>query len=270
MENVKALLEREMAARSSTSLAGRPGGSAAKQYECETCKDETGYFVDGIDSYGKSVFVWRECSCAQWRIARRLLKSSHMSEELQQLAFANFVKDGRPEAVVGAYECAFDYYRTFDQRRSNRQNGIAMLGVPGVGKTHLLAAIANSLVKKKGIHVHYFPHVEGFEDIRSDLDKAEEKMRIMKQADVLWWDDLFKGRETPTPYQLDCIFNVLNHRYLHNLPIMVSSERDIDTICSMDMGIGSRIYEMTRDHIAILMPTDKVGVKELNYRLRGA
>lgn len=197
------------------------------------------------------------------------MKSSMMSDQLRQLGFRNFVSEGRPKCVREARDCAWDYLERFQEIRSNRQNSIALLGVPGAGKTHLLVAVANNLFKH-GVAVLYFPHVEGFDDIKDNLDEKEAKISTMKTVDVLLWDDLFKGRTEPTEWQKETIFGVINYRYLHNKPIMISSERSIDQICDIDLGIGSRIYEMTKNHTVLLLPDKEAGVKELNYRLRGA
>lgn len=192
-----------------------------------------------------------------------------MSDELLGYRWKTFVTDGRPDCVVAARDCAVDYQKHFDTRRKSRQNSIALLGIAGTGKTRLLATIANHLMST-GVSVLYFPHVEGFRDLKDNFDDLGEKIRVMQTVDLLWWDDLYKGREVPTPFQLDVLFDVINYRYLNNLPIMISSERDIDAICEVDMGIGSRIYEMTRDNIVHLLPDEDAGIKDLNYRLKGA
>lgn len=177
------------------------------------------------------------------------------------MGFKNFDLN-RPQAVLDAYVAATNYFKTFREIRRTRQNSIALLGAVGSGKTHLLMAIANNLIKQQ-IPVIYFPWVEGFNNIKDDLDKLDEKVSKLQQVDVLYIDDLFKGRTSPTAFQLEQLFAIVNFRYLNNLPILLSSERDIDEIVEIDGAIGSRIYEMTRDFNVTLSGDG------LNYRLEG-
>lgn len=168
--------------------------------------------------------------------------------------------------MIEALNCAKHYVANFEELRIERQNSIALLGVTGAGKTHLLSAVGNNLLAK-GFSVMYFPHVEGFDDLKSDFDLLEQKRDLMKTCDALFWDDLYKGRERPTDFQLDTIFNVVNYRYLHNKPILLSSEKDIDELCDIDSAIGGRIYEMTKSHLVNIKPRQNEPVRDYNFRM---
>lgn len=191
-----------------------------------------------------------------------MFKSSRITFEFQTKTFDNFDIGGRPTAVQGAYHCARAYMESFEQVKKDRQNSIALLGRPGCGKTHLLMAVSNELIRG-GVQVLYFPWVEGFNEIKDDLSLCEERVNRMQKVDVLYIDDMWKGRKEPTPFQIEQMFAVINYRYMEKLPVLISSERDIDQMCDIDEGIGSRINEMCKDFRVILR-----GGKELNYRLR--
>lgn len=234
-------------------------------YKCQKCRDEGGYVERGSDGYE----VYRECEC--WKSAKteRMFKSSRITFEFQTKTFDNFDIGGRPTAVQGAYHCARAYLETFEQVRKERQNSIALLGRPGCGKTHLLMAVSNELIRQ-GSQVLYFPWVEGFNEIKDDLSLCEERINRMQKVDVLYIDDMWKGRKdsrtgkmAPTPFQVEQIFAVINYRYMEKLPVLISSEMDIDDMCDIDEAIGSRINEMCRDFRVVLK-----GGKDLNYRLR--
>jgi DNA replication protein DnaC len=205
--------------------------------------------------------------CSQRKRAARIFKSSHLTEGFGRLTFESFRPEERPQCVRGALAAVLDYVERFSEIRFGPHNSVALLGPPGCGKTHLLTATANRLLAR-GISVHYFPWVEGSNELREDLDKISVKLEAMRRADVLYVDDLFKGRRAPTDFQLEFLFDVVNYRYLNFLPILVSSERDFDAICEIDEGIGSRIFERARDHTVILRaaPGEK---SSLNYRLEG-
>lgn len=114
-----------------------------------------------------------------------------------------------------------------------------------------------------GNQVLYFPWVEGFNEIKDDFSVMEERIRKMQRVDILFIDDMWKGREKPTSFQIEQIFAVLNYRYMEHKPVMISSERDIDQMCDIDEALGSRINEMCKDYRVVLK-----GGRELNYRLR--
>jgi len=214
--------------------------------------------VRGEDGYE----YWRYCECRERRKIERLFKSSQITAAFQKLGFKNFNLDGMPQPIVDAYHCAVTYYRNFQDIHETRHNSIALLGEPGAGKTHLLMAISNCLISQ-GVGVTYFPWVEGFNELKDNLEHLDNRIHRLQTTPVLFIDDLYKGRSKPTEFQLEQLFAIVNFRYLNNLPLLVSSERDVDELCRIDKGIGSRIYEMARGYTVILSGM------ELNYRIHG-
>ncbi len=200
------------------------------------------------------------------------MASSHISPEFQKISFGSFRVEGRPACVLRAYESAQFYSHNFDVLRLRRQNSMALLGPSGAGKTHLLVAVSNALLSQ-GIGVHYFPWVEGSGDLRDAVkghgDSVTRLLGALKNSDVLYVDDLYKGRKEPTEFQLEFLFDVVNFRYLNQLPILVSSERDIEGLCEVDEAIGSRIYEMCSHFLINMRLTDGEQTEgmNLNYRL---
>lgn len=87
----------------------------------------------------------------------------------------------------------------------------------------------------------------------------------MKRVDVLFIDDLFKGRDFPTNFQIEQMFAVVNYRYINHKPIMISSEKTVDELCDIDEALGTRIFEMSKDYTVVI----KGNRKKLNHRLVG-
>jgi DNA replication protein DnaC len=213
---------------------------------------------------------WIDCSCKDGRHQERSFKSSRITPEFKKRDFESFNLDGRPQIVRDAYFFAKTYYENFQKIKDERQNSICLLGKAGSGKTHLLMAIINAIMESKYLYdvirfpsVQYFPWVEGFNEIKDDLSMTEERIRRMQTVDLLFIDDMWKGRKDPTPFQIEQAFAVINYRYMNNKPVLISSERDIDQMCDIDEAIGSRINEMCKDFRIILK-----GDRSLNYRLR--
>src|SRR5690606_38869220 len=161
---VLAELQKKTQEMQNQSLAGKSDGLEEKKYLCPKCKDQTGYIEkhDGVD-------VWVRCGCVEWRKAQKLMKASEITDEFQNMGFKNFNVDGKPSVIRDIRDCAMTYLKEFESIRHERANSIALLGQPGVGKTHLLTAVSNNLINKFGVPVLYFPYVEGFNDLKDDF-----------------------------------------------------------------------------------------------------
>lgn len=242
---------------SSLSSINRTVQEPDKKYRCSKCKDEEFILTRAQD--GREYAV--PCECRKERSAERLMRSSRITSEFQSKKFSNFVQDGRPYQVIEALKAARNYVNDLNDKGIPK-GSIALLGRPGCGKTHLLMAIANYLLEK-GTQVLYFPFVEGFNEIKSNLDSLESRIYQLQQAEVLYIDDLFKGRKEITDFVIEQVFAIINYRYLEKKPILISSEKTIAGLCEIDEGIGSRINEMCRNYRVILQ-----GGIELNYRLQ--
>ncbi|MBU9711097.1 ATP-binding protein [Evansella tamaricis] len=270
------------------SQAGSSDGSEKdeRKYTCEKCKDR-GFTLETVEYInpftqkpmlkGGEVLMTqqaKDCTCLSWRRSERIIKSSEITDQFKNIGFGSFKTEDKPQLIKDLFRCAMDYYTDFDQFNKTRRNSIALLGHPGSGKTHLLTAISNNLMQKKSVSVLYFPYVEGFNDLKDDFGKLEQKLERMKRVDVLFIDDLFKpvtkeikGERVKVPrateWQIEQTYAVINHRYLNYKPIMISSELTVDEMFDIDEALSSRIYEMCKDFTVVV----KGDRKELNHRL---
>ncbi|MDH2300324.1 ATP-binding protein [Bacillus amyloliquefaciens] len=208
----------------------------------------------------------KQCECVKRKKIARLMEASGITEEFEMLLFGNFITDGKPDMIKEAYECAMEYFKDFQKVKGERSNSIALLGQPGSGKTHLLTAIMNNLIKKKSVYCMYFPYVEGMGNLRDNFDQLESKLDAMRKADVLFIDDLFKpvkGEPRATDWQVEQIQSVVNYRYLNHKPLLISSELDTAALLDIDEALGSRIHQMCRNYTVII----KGDRMQLNHRL---
>ncbi|WP_277714590.1 ATP-binding protein [Bacillus atrophaeus] len=244
-------------------LVNKSDESDVNRYDCPACKDQGGFLKkqNGQD-------IWAVCGCVGERKVRRMLGASEITAEFSKLSFEGFHTAGKPQAVIDAYECAAEFVEHFQDIQSARKNSIALLGQPGSGKTHLLTAAANRLMKTQHVPVVYFPFVEGFTDLKNDFDLLEAKLSRIKQSGVLFIDDLFKpvnGKPRATDWQIEQMYSVINYRYLNHKPILLSSELTVEELVRVDEALGTRIYEMCSDYLVII----KGNVFDLNHRLEG-
>ena len=137
------------------------------------------------------------------------------------------------------------------------------MGQVGSGKTHLSLAIANELMDS-GVGVVYMPFRDVIIKVKQNImdDVYYHKaMNRYKNARVLLIDDLFKGSISKS--DINIMFEIINHRYFNNLPVIVSTEKSFDELIEIDEAVGSRIVEMSKNHLV------QIKGKKLNYRIYG-
>lgn len=229
---------------------------ASVQYECQKCRD-TGV-IYRKDEFGYEVAC--DCECIAIRNARDMMKRSGISAEFQKNSFNNFRTRNDPQ-LSNAKNKAMQYVRNFAQMEHKRYNSIMFCGQVGAGKTHLGTAICGGLISA-GVAVIYMAYRNAVTKIKQNIIDEEVYNRELNQytlARVLYIDDLLKGRLTET--DINIMYEIVNYRYMNNMPIIISTEKSPNDLLIFDEAIGSRLIEMCRGNIIQLQG------KELNYRL---
>ena len=178
-----------------------------------------------LDSNGKVV---ERCKCYEIIKVREQWEASGLKTDDLDKTFATY--EHWSNLSKHMKNAATNYYLRFKEIEKTKHNSIMFCGQPGSGKTHLSIALANNFIKKDGKRVVYMPY-------RDVITKLKQNILIM--------------------------FEIINHRYLNKLPIIVSTEYLVEEMLSYDEAIGSRIYEMSKGFIV------EVKGQENNYRLRG-
>lgn len=230
---------------------------AEPEYECEICKDTEMilYTVDGIE-YAKP------CECSVRKRAERLLRLSGISEEDSRKVFADF-QTFNENSLVNAKNTAVQYYRDFLRNREQRVNSIILCGASGRGKTTLGLCICNNLIQN-GVSVRYMPYRQEITALKQEITDEinyNNHMWPLKNAKVLFIDDFLKGKITES--DINIMYELINHRYLARLPIVLTTERTIPEMMQIDEATASRLVEMSRNYIVTF------GRDIENYRLRG-
>lgn len=218
----------------------------------------------GMIAYEKDGYqFYKDCECREGMLAKERIKRSGISEEFRTKGFKNF-NDRGLEVLKKAKAIGIDYCKRFPEIRNTRRNSILYQGQVGSGKTHLSIAVCNALMDKHKTGVVYMPYREEITKIkRCMMDELNYNNAIarFKNAPVLMIDDLLKGKNTDA--DINILFEIVNHRYLKNLPMIISTEKTTDELLDFDEGTMSRIIEMARGH-----QIEIVG-REYNYRLYG-
>lgn len=246
----------------SASLPGNPN--------CELCGG-VGYLRRdlplGHPDFGKIII----CKCRQGDIQRqvrdRLFRMSNL-DELKHLTFENFERGGRigiGPAQAKSLEQAYNTSRKFAR---SLEGWLLLQGRYGCGKTHLAAAVANFVVDL-GIPALFITVPDLLDTLRfsySDRDAPfAERFEEIRQAKLLIMDDF--GTQNATPWAQEKLFQIINYRYINNLPLLVTTNLSLDQIEGrirsrlQDPDLVSRIQILAPDY---RRPMDDTGHPEMS------
>lgn len=229
------------------------------EIECHLCGDRL-YTLEQRN--GDWVAV--ECQCKKIKAARRLIESSGLTDEQQKYMLENYKTT---KTTIGMYQTVKRYIEHFpDISKANVFNkGIGLMGTVGIGKTHLLLAVANTLLKSKiPVAFVYVPdlvaELQQAQFVRDEDKNLNAKISKLGQVTVLILDDI--GKEKITGWVQVQYSRIINQRYTRQLPTLFSSNFNLDQIAEM---IGdhsaSRLFSMTKGRQAYVVAED--------YRITG-
>lgn len=219
---------------------------------CPICGGKGFYSKDvsvGHPDFGKAL----PCSCSTPRLKearQRQMNALGSSEMLAEMTFDSFLPEGialTPERQKNLRD-AFEAARHFAM---DPHGWLLLQGGFGVGKTHLAAAIANT-VNERGGDVLFVLVPDLLDHLRSGFDPKSiesygELFDRLKNTPLLVLDDL--GAESPTPWAQEKLFQLLDHRYLLRLPTVITTNKPIEAI---EARIRSRLVDhqlVVRRHI---------------------
>lgn len=172
--------------------------------------------------------------------AQRIKERSNLGARFMNRTFANFDKRKDPQA----YDACRSYANA-EELFSKKKNSLIIFGDVGTGKTHLSASIANDFAEK-GIPTLFGTYIEHLEHIKSEFNSAgaNEYLTDMKTMMVLVIDDL--GKEKKTEWSQQVLFDVINYRYEHLLPVIITTNFGADELAQwVGHAVWSRLYEMS-------------------------
>jgi DNA replication protein DnaC len=247
MEHIGEILKRQ--ARINTSRANTDTLSSAEKAEkasaCPICKG-AGFvhplLPSGQPDYSRTV----PCRCTlpereKGRQSRLRKYSGLEARLLQNMTFDNFdwkranLPPEQRENLKKAFDTALDFAKV-------PEGWLVFLGVNGCGKTHLAAAIANYRLKE-GKLAKFVVVPDLLDHLRSTFSPEspvsyDQLFEEVKNAPLLILDDL--GKQSTTPWAEEKLYQVINYRYNHQLPTVVTTNCSLDEI---DSPISSRLAD---------------------------
>lgn len=221
-------------------------------YNCPECNNRGDFAYIDEQKYER----YRPCSCMEIRRSMAKVQKSGLADVIKRYTFESYKTDT-------------DWRRSLKERAEKyAKNPVGWFfigGQVGCGKTHLCTAITSKLMRD-GKSVLYMPWCDAIVPIKASVNEEAaylNLMRPLKTIEVLYIDDLF--RDLPTIADSKIAYEILNFRYNNSeLITIISSERTMNEIMKLDLAVGSRIYERTKDN-ALVVGRDN----EKNYRTSG-
>jgi DNA replication protein DnaC len=199
--------------------------------KCSICKD-TGWVRKDVQighpSFGKAF----PCRCQEDQVSKDRQEGLYRYSNLKNLArfnFSNLVnpkydRDARNEKI---FQETLKAAKNFTE---NPSGWIVFCGPSGSGKTHLAGAIANDQIKHDRIAL--FVSVPDLLDhLRSAFSPTaevfyDELFEQVRNTPLLILDDL--GSQNSTPWAIEKLFQILNHRYNLSLATVITTATPID------------------------------------------
>ena len=176
----------------------------------------------------------------------------------------NFVVGSNNDLAVSAARSIID-------SPGDRYNPFFLYGGPGLGKTHLVQAIGNELLKKNpDLKIFYTPISHFYSDFIDavKLGRGKEFNLKFRKLDVLSIDDFqfIVGKEKSQ----EEFFNIFNDLYQLNKQIIVTSDRLPSQIKSVDERLASRLTWAGAFDLQLPKFEDKCAILRAKAELMGA
>ncbi len=183
------------------------------------------------------------CQCQKEEFQRasmqRLYSVSNL-DAFKEMTFDNFNINGFNDnkEINKTLEVAYSTAKNY----AHHLNGwLLLMGSYGCGKTHLAAAIANQVVSL-GVETLFLTVPDLLDWLRysfgSNETSYESRFEEIKNIRFLVLDDL--GTQNATAWAREKLFQIINHRYTHKLPTVITTNIGLNEI---DDRVSSRLQD---------------------------
>lgn len=172
---------------------------------------------------------------------RKMLDDACIPERFRGRSFANFVTE--TDAQRQALTVARDYAESFADHAA-KGSGLILSGRPGTGKSHLAAAILQSVLST---NVRYCTCMDLIRSVREtwrrDSERTEsELLRYIQRLDLLVIDEV--GMQYGTDGEQTIIFDVLDRRYREVRPTVILTNQDRAGFAAF---VGERTFDRLKE-----------------------
>lgn len=197
----------------------------------------------------------RPCLCREQAIQRnrleRLFRECRIPVRFRGKTLDKTARNLCPKG----FDVSAAYVRDWEKRRTDGR-GLMLVGPVGCGKSHLLYAVLQELVRR-GVSGFGQTVPDLLDELRPGNDNADEKLRLLREIQLLLLDDL--GAQRDTEWVTERLFVVLNARYNNVLPTLITSNLTLEELDKVSgwKRITDRILEMC-DVVRLDGPSQRV------------
>lgn len=173
----------------------------------------------------------RPCGCRRRDAGPRLLDEAGIPPLYLRCTLEGFKTQAATQAeqdqLVRAVSICRSYVDEFLlEDGSFRGTGLLFVGTPGVGKTHLAAAVLCELIRRYRVRGRFVDFTSLVHQIQSTFDPTSDdsKHQVLDpitHAEVLVLDEL--GSQQPTEWVQNTLYLILNTRYTRRLPTLFTT-----------------------------------------------
>lgn len=205
------------------------------------------------------------CSCRADELSQAkqaYLRKLGGLEHLATKTFESFIPEGIGQIDIDRDNLRWAYERA-QEFAEHPQGWLVLRGGYGSGKTHLAAAIANAQIEAgKSVLFMTVPDLldylkASYGPGSTESDNFSTRFEQIQNISLLILDDM--GTESPTPWAMEKLYQILNQRYMAQLPTVISTNQDVE---QFDPRIQSRLADMGLSQIITITAPD--------YRRAGA
>ena len=207
--------------------------------KCFICKD-------------KGIFNGKTCKCFENLAKYKRLEVLNEYLPLSNFKFENFdlnlysnkIVDGKVSSEKELMTKTLNFCKEYAENFKINSQSLLMIGNTGVGKTHISAAIASTILMKN-FSVMYVSLPNLIQDLEGERFNRSHKLsqEDVLKCDFLVLDDL--GSEFINNFSISVIYNILNIRILKNLSTVISTNLNFD---ELEKKYGVRIVSRIIGH----------------------
>ncbi|MDR1568230.1 MAG: primosomal protein DnaI [Streptococcaceae bacterium] len=158
---------------------------------------------------------------------KKRITTLYLPSGLKNVGFSDIERTAERKSALNAI---LDFIEDFSAHPKDFHKGVYLYGTFGVGKTYLLAALANELAQRntETLLVHFPTFAQKIKSAIKE-DKVSVHIDTLNQAQVLVLDDI--GAESPSGWIRDEILQpILTHRMQENMPTFFTSNLNMNEL----------------------------------------